>query len=369
MTEWRAGSTAARGIARTAAGAAARWWQMLFTIVGLPGRFTETCAALTARLIEQALGPVFSTSGDTLAQITRSLLRAAAPNIVLLSHQPGSRMRRALTEAKRYFIVARDDPRTALAHLSSRQDIALATGVQTVASSCAAVGRFAASDWALVLDAERGGGDAARLAVTIARHLELPIDERGIAQAVRGLELAALETPADIEAWWDGLDAGARAVAAGALDPYRFQVDEEPAGSFSWAPELFVKGDRTAEPATGPIDITGRARCLLHGPRIMLPPGSWSAAVALDFSPAAAEHSFDLELKAGAQTDHVVIRPEPGRFEANLGLSLEDLSDEPVSLTLSNQRAAFDGSVTLLDVILTRKPEPGVTLSGAPAHA
>jgi hypothetical protein len=329
---------------------------MLFFVIGLPGRFAEWCERATARLAQHACGAAEPINADTLEEITDGLLRGGAAHGVVASRRPGGRVRRALIEAGRPFIVVLDDPWSSLAHLVGGKGMAMAEATQLVASSCASVISFAAAPGALVLRAD--DGDPQSVAAAIAEHLQLDIRGGEIADLVRTIEPGgAIPDPGDAALWRDGLDPGERAIAGGALGPYLGHRPGAALGPIIWAAELFFAGDRPGVRATGGVDITGRARCLLRGPRIMLPPATWLLSVALEVSPDAAEHGIVVEATAGAVVGRTVIRPTgAGEVEAKLTLALEDLSDHPIDLILSNERPAFGGHLTLLRVTLTPQP-------------
>ena len=331
---------------------------MLFFVIGLPGRFAEWCEDATVRLVRHAFGPAERISADTLEEITQSLLRSGATHGVVASRDPGFRIRRALVETVRPFVVVPADPWASLAHLVARRGLAMAAATRQVASSCASLISFGASPGALVLDAGRDGIDRLSVAVAIARHLQLEISDGDIADIVSSLaEGSDILDPYEAIAWRDGLDPGEQAIASGALGPYLDHSAGRGLGPITWAPELFFIGDRPGVPATGGIDITGRARGLLRGPHIMLPPAKWSLSVAVDVSPEAAEHSILIEATAGGGVSRTVLRPAgAGAVEVDLILELEELPDRRVELLLSTQRPAFAGHLTLTRVTLTPLP-------------
>ena len=341
---------------------------MLFFVIGLPGRFAEWCEAATVRLVQHAFGPAERISADTLEEITQSLLRSGAMHGVVASRDPGFRIRRALVEAGRPFVVVRDDPGASLAHLVARRRLAMAAATRQVASSCASLISFGASPGALVLDAHRHGADRLPVAAAIARHLQLEVSDGDISDIVGSLDEGPdILDPYDAIAWRDGLDPGEQAIASGALGPY---LDHSPGlglGPITWAPELFFICDQPGVPATGSVDITGRARCLLRGPHIMLPPAIWSFSVAVDVSPEAAEHSILIEAAAGGGVSRTVLQPAAaGVVEADFILGFDELPDRRVELLLSTQRPAFAGHLTLVRVSLT--PQPPTPIA-APAEA
>jgi hypothetical protein len=331
---------------------------MVFFVVGLPGRFAEWCSALTMGLVCRALGPSKLTNANSLAEIFVNVLGSGSAHGVVASRYPGERIRRALMDAGRPFIVSLDDPRVAIADLAIRGKVEIVEATRQVASSCASVGSFYAAPGALVLCAERDGGDRLLTAAAIARHLKLEICDGEIAEIVGNLGGGDdLLDSTEVLAWWEELDKTEQAIVSGALGPYLDHFADLGLGPITWAPELFFVGDRPDARATNGVDITGRARCLMRGPHIMLPPANWSLAVKLEISPETTEHSFLIEASAGAVVSQTVIRPTAaGVVEAGLTLALDDLADTPVDLFLSNERPAFGGHLTLLGVTLTPRP-------------
>jgi hypothetical protein len=93
------------------------------------------------------------------------------------------------------------------------------------------------------------------------------------------------------------------------------------------------------------------------GPYISLPPGSWSATVALGFSEGAAEMSYIVEVITDARLVHVRIEPGKQRFvEVNLNFSLTE--PHVITIGVYIERAAFDGRLALGHVIVTPHAGP-----------
>ncbi len=102
--------------------------------------------------------------------------------------------------------------------------------------------------------------------------------------------------------WWDSLAEPEQALVNGALGAYVDYFTGGDLTSITWERDLFFIGDQPKVRATRPIDVTGRARCLIYGPYIMLPPGSWSASILLGFSKEAAELGYVVEVVAGTHS-------------------------------------------------------------------
>ena len=127
---------------------------MLFFVFGLPGGFAEWCDAVTTELARHALGPTGLIRADRLEQLTLGVIATGATQAVVSSRQPGGRLRRALIDGGRNFIVALDDPRTVLAELVRGRGMPLAAATQAVSSSCAALLDHGATPGALVVHRE-----------------------------------------------------------------------------------------------------------------------------------------------------------------------------------------------------------------------
>jgi hypothetical protein len=336
---------------------------MLYFVIGLPGRFTEWCDSTTAEIARRALGPTDLVRADTLEQITLALLHNGASRAVVASRQPGGRLRSALVASGRTFLVVVEDPRTALAEAFQRRPNDVAAAVQLVASSCAGITRYVSAPGALALFRNRESSNPVAAARAIAHHLNLHVSDAEIDEIVNDLAAAGLTfEQSDGAARWDGLGVEEQKVVDGAVGPFVNYFATNNLPPIIWEHGLFSLGDRPGERATGPIDVTGRARCLLDGPHIMLPPGSWSLSLQLLFSRETTEHDFLLEVVADRQVASRSIRPQAeGAHEVNLAFALEDTTDHPISIRLSTQRAAFDGTITLVRAVLSTD---GAALAG-----
>jgi hypothetical protein len=329
---------------------------MFHFVFGLPGGFAEWCDAVAAELARRACGPTELIRADTLEQIALNVIETGASRATVSSRQPGGRLRAALVENGRNFIVALEDPRMALVELVLGQGIGLAVATQAIASSCAALIGFADAPGALTLESARDWPQAAATVAAMARHLQIGVDDSEIGDLVA--QLAARDTarpPHDAVAWWSSLAVSEQEMAAGALAPFIEHQENGELPPITWTRDLFFSGDRPNERATGPLDITGRARCLLRGPDIILPSGSWSLSLTMRFSREAAEHEFLVEICTDNPLASGTIRPQQeGRAGVTVDFALGDSTEHPIAIRVSSLRAAFDGAITVVGATLAR---------------
>jgi hypothetical protein len=339
---------------------------MIFFSIGLPSRFAAWCDALVFRLAQSGFGGVECAPVNTLEELATAVLRTRASHLVACSRQPVPRLQKEVVDGNRRFVVAVGDPRDALRNLSESGAVDVVGAARAVASSCAAMLSLTRAPGALVVSSGETM-DLTAIASAIAGHLELSPGESEIATIVSDLRAAGL-TPHHREDgdWWDRLGEREHAIVNGALLPYfSLLVSEADLEPLVWEPELFyIFEDPPAAsliPASRPLDITGRARVLIYGPFINLPPGSWSATVVLGFSAEAAGMSFTVEAFAGRQLAHTQVEAVDGLItEANLSFVIDNSVDQPVQIRVFNGRPAFDGRLALGYVTMT----PRAAVSG-----
>jgi len=330
---------------------------MLEFVIGLPGPFGRWCAEVVTRLVEPA-GPVPVIHANTLDQVSLGLIKLGISQAVISSAEPGGRLRATLSTAGRPFILSTEDPRAVFCHLVA-EGASLREAIRKVASSCAAVIGCIGAPGALALRADSHARDPLAAAAAIASHLDLPRSESEIAQIVDGLGSdGILAAPWDWESLWSGQDEAARAAAIGALGPYAQVFDGNAIEPLHWAPFLFTIGDEAAQPLLGPIDITGRARCLFCGPNILVPAGSWSLLLELALSPEAAEHEYLIEISGCTEAPAIQVRPpRAGHLEGRVDFLVDETSDDPISIRFLSGRAAFDGTLSLVGATVVPRHE------------
>jgi hypothetical protein len=341
---------------------------MLFFVIGLPGAFGDWCEAVVVRLAQQVFGPVELIHADTLEQLALSAIGTGASQAVVVTRQPGGAMCAALVEHRRNFVVALDDPRTALLDLVLDRGAGLVDSVQAVASASAALTRCTGAAGALVLQRDRDWVDPTLTVFAIARHLGIDIDDASLAGVISDLPADhAVPSRHDAVAWWNTLTANEQAMVSGALQSFVAAPEGDAAMSLSWASELFFVGAGPDERVRGPVDITGRAHRLLTGPYIALPAGSWSLSLSLVLSARAAEREFFVEVWADRMLASSMLPPQRSATgEIRLDFVLDAMTERPLSIQVSTTRAAFDGAIAIGEARLVRAAPPPASAPEAP---
>jgi hypothetical protein len=335
---------------------------MIFFSIGLSSRFAEWCDAVTGGQAQRSLGGVETVAANTIEELALAFIKTRSQHLVVGSRAPVGRLRAALIQANRRFILALDDPRLALHELVVRQGLDFVYAMRIVANSCASMVSCLSIPGALVLHGDQAAQDPLRTAASIAHHLELPSRKDEIADLVEELTTLDLTSErSEAASWWGGLDEARRTLINGALEAYALHFsDGTDLGTITWERDLFYMGkDPPEQPlssASQPIDITGRPRALVFGPYINLPPGPWTATVTLGFSREAAEMSYIVDIMADVARQLTHVRVEPGNeriLEVSLHFSIDDSLVMGIEVRVHNERAAFDGRLALGDVTFT----------------
>jgi hypothetical protein len=320
---------------------------LIFFSLGLPGRLAEWCDAVLAHLAGRLPGEVIVTTWPPLTkmlgydeitpvldQVAISLIETSAAHLVMGARQPDERLRAALGATNARFVVALDDPRSAVADILSNTNGDLKAVTRAIANSCPLVMQCASSPGAITIRGCQVDIDAAGVVAAIARHFEHTLDD-GEAQRVvdelagRGLSYA----PGSPDGGPARSPVTVHKVVEGALGAYARCFAGDDLAAIIWPRELFIVNGDSGRGLTDALDVRGGMRILIFGPYIHLPAGSWTARVFLGFSPEAAGHTFLVDAYSGGQLGSTSFQPErAGVYTVDINFSLDEPTGQGVEI-------------------------------------
>jgi hypothetical protein len=329
---------------------------MIFFSIGLPSRLSRWCDALVLRLLEHHFGATEAVALNGLEDLAIALIRTKAAHLLACSRHPAAQLQTEIIKANRPVLVALGDPIEAVRHLVEEAGYDLTDATRAVANSCAAMKALAAAAHALVLVPDNLR-DPRAVAEAIADHLQIPVEP---GKWPRLLEAVSPPEEKDRRSWLDGLSQAQNAMVTGALEPYTAFLSGGNLETLIWEPGLFYMSEEPVAPGlvpvTRPVEITGRARFLVYGPFISLPPGRWVAEIVLGFSAEAAGVGFTVEIFAGTSLAHTGIESTGEQVtEIRLDFTIANSANQPLQIRIYNTRAAFDGRLALGYAALTRQ--------------
>ena len=201
--------------------------------------------------------------------------------------------------------------------------------------------------------------ETAVAARAIADRFGLAIGDEAILSAISDLALAGIPGGVFEGDWQAGFEEREQAMIDGALSPYvRSASRDNDPKPLIWERELFFLFEDPPAPdqvpADRPVDLTGRARVVIYGPGINLPPGAWSANVALGLSSETAGMSFLVEVYAGRQLNCNRVTSVGAQVLAvAVPFVVDTVLDRSIEIRIVSERAAFDGRLALGQVTLT----------------
>jgi len=330
---------------------------MILFSLGIPGAFSDWCDALAHRIASETHAGVTPVSVDSLAELGLAQIRTASPHFIGISRTPGQDLRLAQLDHRSRIVLALDDPRHALADLVHKHGFPLLGAVRAIANSCASLVRYLDYPDLLVLRPEKARDAPREVAAAMCKHYDL-----GLPQPL-SVEPAPFETGQRIdecESWWASLDEPDRILADGAIGAYSQCFATGNLDRIAWDRRLFFSGDTPSESPPASIDITGRGRCLIYGPYIRIPPGTWTARIELGCTDEAAGTQFVVDAAAGHRLGHVTFSPKfGGVFETALPFTLEEDNPHLLEIRFFVERSSFEGRLALGAVTLlpTLRPQ------------
>jgi hypothetical protein len=234
----------------------------------------------------------------------------------------------------------------------------------------------AASDWLVLTDDPQAlwAAEAARREGKSNARDILLMTSRRLAAAARLADLGAMTRPASsIEIDLPGIGRVRRKADVDLGDRLNnsalalYQELPPPIGAqANWAPHLFSYPVGKAYEGGGPeIDLTGRARALVHGPYIELPPGVWRADIRFTMDPRGSP--IRLRFDWGVNADFVMASPLVQRDGA-YGLSLTRRWSEqgPAQVRVWVMQGVFDGQFEFQGCTVRRMADDAALSDPAP---
>jgi len=306
---------------------------MIHFVVGQSSAHTRWCEqVIFAAMNEQPEGARIIRA-DTPRDLAVELLRRRGESILVTLQQAPMSLYFALRDSERKFVVAYDDPISSLFELTQANRGDVVDAVRTLVSGMANLPLYMSLPNALVLRPSLYAHNLAQ----IRNHLGLV----GPAQTVPLPMTGPLE---DATSWWRSLSPELDSMIAGTLGPL---LDSKSASIFSWSGSLFWRTDDGTKLIDGAVDITGRARCLLEGPAITVPLGTWRLSLCLVFSEMAVGNTFRVDVSAGIGLGACEITPERvGQSKVSFDFRLGETATGPLIIRVFLLRAAFDGTIT-----------------------
>jgi hypothetical protein len=331
---------------------------MIVFISGVPGLVKASCTSFLSALISRSRGPrLLELTAEEPLKVFTALLAERADHAVVQTHSPSAELRRVIADSGAPLLVCSDDPSWAVFYLAQNSQIGFGVAVRAVANGLASSFGFTPPGSLLVQpsDLEQPMEAFRRIADWLC--MKISDDElAALAAEPRVQSAVAALAERRSSGWEEPFSDTERKIIRGALDGYAANTCGHPLQTITWRRELFLLGDHPTQAPLRMLDVTGRARMLICGPSILLPPGTWLARLYLGFSTSAVGHPFHIDIETGGQQlAMTALQPmTEGVFEIPLRFDLPQ-TDHAIQVRVFNANAAFEGHLALGHVVLSRE--------------
>lgn len=337
---------------------------MLYPMFGLPGPLTDWCCQAVVALLRAQGHAAQVFSVNSVEDLAVHLIEGHG-SVVLRSNRPEQGLLNALNRAQVPVVVGAESPVRSAEFRTVHGGLDRIAAVREVLSDLAALHDVPRRHRVLIVSYQDVLDDPTVVLSAIMRHLgHSELDFGSVGSASRKRFDTLIRTMPLLTA--DAYSEDAKPVAAPERDPVgdalvgledaRF---EDGSGTILIGPEFFVVTATGKAPAA-PLDATGRARGLVHGPFVRLPRGDWIARCVHRYSEDLASASFVIDVVSfagGSLHEHArssfKIPTSSGLVEITLQFRVEDPS-VPLEVRLFAERAIFSGEIVLGPVVFTR---------------
>jgi hypothetical protein len=141
---------------------------------------------------------------------------------------------------------------------------------------------------------------------------------------------------------------------SGRMLHYDVAADQGSIELVEWPPSALTRPDHPNELSNEPIDLTGPARHIFHGPYFGLPTGVWIAEVILDVAECFSDNRIELDIFADEVIGAIQAKlPVSGVHSCQLRFEITD-STKPVEVRLRLLTGAIEGRLLVRQITFRR---------------
>lgn len=329
---------------------------MICFSLGIPGKFSTWCARLLFQVMERSAPTVTSmvTTGavDTAALM---LIRSNVSHLVMSVDEPDAELLALLIETGAPFLLALDDPRTVIADYWTQGHTNVTSATRCTANLCPMLLNCRLLPGVLVLTAQEVLANSTDAVLKLARHFGVALSPEEA-----GAILSLLDREGHVAHSGNGIDTiptVARRMVEGALASYAAAFTGAVLGEIMWTRELFAAANDPSGYPQGPIGLrdTHNGRCLIYGPYIRLPAGTWIARVFIGFSSEAIGQTIYLDAYCKSSGQLALSKLNLARGDGLVGelhFSLSEGKTDPIEIRIMVSRDSAPGQLTFSHAVL-----------------
>lgn len=364
----------------------------LLVTFGLPGMmFTWGRTALGA-LAAELPGTCGMVEVQTLEQLREAWASRKTDNLIVVSSYPDAELCAFLMKSRMPYLAFVENPLDSLAWMIRTTNSDAVPLLRALSASISCVSQL--QTYARLIPVNRntvGKVQVDRILNVFVRALKLDLTPEAVARctvklggAADGTQIPTLEEAAAASygaaygppGQLSSIPADLIDIAEDVLEPFKETVFRPPSSAIRWPLRAFLSADRLGEPVGGEIDLVGRARCVIYGPYLHLPPGQWIARFSMRIEENLYGQIFTIEIHNSQLLGRMRVKPEStGSFVAELDFTAE-VPMEAIEIRLFTESGAIEGAIADWSVEMLfrshleqgEKPETVVADEENPGH-
>lgn len=338
----------------------------LISIFGTPSGFLRFSCLVLHGLLRKTVKDFDHVAASEIQHLRAALSKRQHPNFLLLSDCPERSIVQTYLNTKTPVLIVYEDPMDVALDLIRERGIEPAWAVRFTEQSLTTLDDLIRSDNALIIPRGRRVS-LANFLVQTAEHFGIPLDEANmgaIAKSVAPKVEDALHVSMDdlyklyLQEQYPNGQPGLNRQAMVRFEPIfarlRRLVDAQIIDELTWPLFMLLTGDAPNADFNGSIDLTGPARCLVYGPYLCLPFGSWGLRASIAIN----ENRSGNELEVDIYQASVLVRnrftlPVDGDLE--IRAQFENREPRiPLQLRLITLEGAIEGRMKVNSISLTK---------------
>lgn len=336
---------------------------MLLAMFGVPTAAASLGARIVQSVMNCAVGPTELVACRSLDELRAVWGGRSGKSILYYNESPSWEIASFFKDAATPLLLLVDDPMEVAISLHVERSIEVLQAIRVSSLCTVSLGELSLAGDVEKFSASRHTSVSIGAFVeTIAGFYRFPVD-RGFHERVAADigRLLGLPAAPKLTAAWSALVAGQQAGRGDGLSTDAFDLLEavladyrdSPVSRVRWSPRLFMTAEN--EPLKGdPVDLTGPARLVIHGPYMGLPRGDWLARIRFECLQNLFGHDLLIHVVASVYLAKGRMSvPGDGVYETQISFSSDDPSS-PIQVQLLLERGAICGGLRLISVDVER---------------
>jgi len=337
----------------------------IVTVFATPSPFTNFCFFLVQHLLRVTLRDFDQIVASEFDHLKRGWSSRKHENVLLFCDCPERRLVETYLRTRGRALIILDDPLQISAFLASVGNLPPPWAVRTAEQTITTIADLVARDHALVIN--RGHQwTASGFLKTVADFYSIEIVDAHIEALFRSIPNPSPSPDISLEDLYlrnwptatplaDAAPEGPFGMFSSLFDQMRRRLTGVADDAIDWPTSMFINTACPEQPFNGSVDLTGPARCVIYGPYLHLPAGSWSLNATIGISENYSGNQMTVDVfQAAILAQQTFPLPPEGQFDLTANFVVSE-PRKAIELRFMILQGAIEGKLTLTGVTISRQ--------------